>query len=177
MDRLKLNYDELPSFGWKKTNMTNGAFMFRSEDVGVMWLFPSTGRISLQVRKPYFKGRFFQLFCNGFSLNGLLSDMKVLDALLQSIRFKGAHAVFETDETLPYMVIDAFKLSNGVIIRIGDKSHRTGVEVEFCYPDWAEKAEVQIHKNSVLLKDILTLFNGGPKRPEKEPGPDPFYVS
>lgn len=178
VDRLGLKFEELESYGWTETKMTNGAFMFRSPEIGVMWLFPSTGRVSLQIRKPYNRGRFLQLFCNGFSMNGLISDMKILDGLLQSIRFKGAHAVFPTDEKLPYMVIDAFKLSNGIVIRIGDKSHRRGVEVEFCYPNFAEKAEVQIQKNSALLTELLNIFKGEPQRPGSNPERDkPFYVS
>ena len=157
--------------------MTNGALMFRSS-YGVMWLFPSTGRVSLQIRKPYNKGKFFQLFCDGFTLNGLISDMKILDSLLESIRFKGAHAVFDTTEILPHMVIDAFKLSNGVVIRIGDKSDRRGVEVEFCYPNFAEKAEAQIKKNSDIISKLLELLKRDPKTKPKDSGVDkPFYVS
>ena len=117
-------------------------------------------------------GRLKQLFCNGFSMNGLIDSMQILSSLLESIRLKAASAVFGTPERLPYMEIKMFKLDNGVIIKMGDISHPHAIEVEFCYPDWAEK-------NERLLAEITRELKGEPLQPKKlgdEKG-KPFYVS
>jgi hypothetical protein len=78
--------------------------------------------------------------------------MKVLDSVLASLRLKGGTAVVETGERLPYLVIDLFRVSNGVKIKTGDSSHPTCFEIEFSYPDWAER-------NERLLQDLLRNLN------------------
>jgi len=98
--------------------------------------------------------------------------MQILNGLLKSIRFKAAHAVFGTPERLPYMEIKLFKLSNGVIIKMGDRSHPHAIEIEYCYPDWAEK-------NERLLGQITKMLSGEPVKPKKlgDKKGSPFYVS
>jgi len=100
-----------------------------------------TGRVSLYVRRPANLGKAYQIICNGFSLTGLITDMKVLEQVLASVRFKGAHYVFNTEQRLPRLVIDLFAKSNGIIVKVGDTSHPNGVEIVSCYPDWAERNE------------------------------------
>jgi hypothetical protein len=78
--------------------------------------------------------------------------MKVLDGVLGSLRLKGGTAVVETGERLPYLVIDLFRISNGVKIKTGDDSHPTCFEIEFSYPDWAER-------NERLLQELLHSMN------------------
>jgi hypothetical protein len=104
------------------------------------------------VRKPASLGKAYQLLCNAFSFTRLITDFVVLEQMLKSLRFKGAHAVFDTGERLPYRVIDLFKLSNGIKIKLGDLSHPTAVEVEFCYPSWAERNEQLLSEFLALLK-------------------------
>lgn len=103
-------------------------------------------------------------------MNGLIDSMVVLDVILKSIRLKGAHAVFGTAQRLPYMEIKLFQLSNGVIIKMGDKSHPHAIEVEYCYPDWAEK-------NEQLLNNFLKILKGEPQHPNRPDSSNPFYVS
>jgi hypothetical protein len=100
-----------------------------------------TGRVNLYVRRPGNLGRAYQLVCNGFSFTGLITDAKVLEEVLAGVRFKGAHYVFETEHPLPRLVIDLFAKSNGVVIKTGDASHPSAVEVLSWYPDWAERNE------------------------------------
>lgn len=172
VDRLNLSVEAAVRGGWIQTKAKNRYLLFRSPGLGHMKWFPTTGRVNLHTKKPHIKGRLFQLFCNGFSMNGLIDSMVILDKILKSIRFKGAHAVFGTPERLPYMEIRMFKLSNGVIIKMGDRSHPHAIEVEYTYPDWAEK-------NEQLLGKLYAFLRGEPvkaERWEKKRG-SPFYVS
>ena len=172
VDQLNLKVDDLVRGGWVQTKAKNRYLIFRSSGYGHMKYFPSTGRVNIHTKKPHLKGRLFQLFCNGFSMNGLIDSMQILDKLLKSIRIKGAHAVFGTPERLPYMEIKMFKLSNGVIIKMGDRSHPHAIEVEYCYPDWAEK-------NERILGQLTKMLSGEPVKPEKleNKRDKPFYVS
>jgi len=76
--------------------------------------------------------------------------------VLDNIHFKGAHDVWATSQRLPYMRIDKYAKSNGVIIKLGDRTHPHAVEVEFCYPDWAERNEELLS----LFKPLFTTRNG-----------------
>jgi len=172
VDKLGLKISDAIERGWIQTRAKNKYLIFRSPGYGHMKWFPTTGRVNIHTVKPHLKGRLFQLFCNGFSLNGLIDSMKVVDQLLKSIRLKAASAVFGTPERLPYMEVKMFELSNGVIIKMGDRSHPHAIEVEFCYPDWAEK-------NERLLGEIYGMLKGEPQQPKKldDKKDKPFYVS
>jgi len=168
VDKLNLDLEAAVRGGWIQTKAKNRYLLFRSPGLGHMKWFPTTGRVNIHTKKPHIKGRLFQLFCNGFSMNGLIDSMAVLDQVLKSIRLKGAHAVFGTPERLPYMEIKMFKLSNGVIIKMGDRSHPHAIEIEYVYPNWAEK-------NEQLLGKIYGFLFGEPRKPGK---PDrSYYVS
>ena len=137
--------------GWVLSRAKNRMLVWKDEYGRLEWF--ETGRCKVWVRRPANRGRALQLVCNGFSLSGLVSDVKVLDAVLASLRLKGGTAVVETGERLPYVVVDLFRVSNGVKIKSGDSSHPTCFEIEFSYPDWAER-------NERLLKDLLHILNG-----------------
>lgn len=168
VDRLKLDLDVAKERGWIQSRMKNKALIWKDSKYGRMVWFPTTGRVNLNINAPALKGRVYQLFCNGFSMTGLITSMVILGKMLESIRLKAAHAVFESSQKLPYMVIDLFKLSNGIVIKSGDKTHPTSIEVEFCYPNWQEK-------NERLLVEIYKMLQP-PKRKDPDK-PDPFYVS
>jgi hypothetical protein len=138
------------SAGWLRSRARNRMLVWKDELGRLEWF--ETGRCKVWVRKPANRGRALQLVCNGFSLSGLVSDMKVLDSILASLRLKGGTAVVDTGERLPYLVIDLFRISNGVKIKTGDDSHPTCFEIEFSYPDWAER-------NERLLQDLLHCMN------------------
>jgi len=140
-----------PLVGWVQSRARNRMLVWKDEYGRLEWF--ETGRCKVWVRKPANKGRALQLVCNGFSLSGLVTDMKVLDGILASLRLKGGTAVVDTGERLPYLVIDVFRLSNGIKIKTGDDSHPTCFEIEFSYPDWAER-------NERLLQDLLHSMNG-----------------
>jgi hypothetical protein len=97
-------------------------------------------------------GKAYQLVCNGFFATNLITDVKVLEQVLSSVRFKGAHYVFSVGERLPRLTIDLFAKSNGVTIKVGDVSHPDSVEVVACYPDWAERNERLFERLKGLLE-------------------------
>ena len=167
---LGLKVDNALLHGWETTKMKNGGIVFRSSGYGRMVWFPTTGRVNLYILAPALRGRVYQLFCNGFSMTGLITDMTLLEKILGNIRLKSAHAVIPTTQRLPYMQVHVFKLSNGVVIKLGDKSHPNALEVEFCYPDFQEKSEC-------LMAEIRDLLKGtnGPQRKDVDPN-GPFYI-
>lgn len=150
--------------GWVATRARNRWLLWKDRLGRMQWF--ETDRVNLYVRTPANLGKAYQLVCNGFSFTGLITDMKVLEAVLKSVRFKGAHFVFDTKERLPYLVIDLFRKSNGVVIKVGDRTHPTSVEVIASYMDWAER-------NEQLLSDILTVFS----KPYPPPLKDQRYIT
>jgi hypothetical protein len=107
------------------------------------------------VRKPANLGRAYQLVCNGFSFTGLITDIKVLEQLLSTVRFKGAHYVFPVGQRLPKLTIDLFQKSNGIIIKVGDTTHPDSLEVIACYPDWAERNERLFEQLNETLRRLF----------------------
>ena len=143
--------------GWVSSRARNRWLLWKDRFGRLQWF--ETGRVNLYVRKPANLGRAYQLVCNGFSFTGLITDIKVLEGILASVKFKGAHYVFETEQRLPRLVIDLFTKSNGVVIKVGDASHPNSVEVVTCYPDWAERNERMFEEIKGLLRDGLYCLN------------------
>ncbi len=159
--------------GWVGTRARNDMLVWRDVLGRMEWF--GTGRVNLWIRKPASRGRAVQLFCNGFTKTGLVKEIGELERFVDTLRFKGATAVLDTGERLPYVVIDLFKQSNGVRIKLGDDSHPTGVEVEYCFPDWAERSERRIEELTGALKKLLTVEGSESLGPEQRRMPD--YVS
>ncbi len=104
------------------------------------------GRVNLYIRKPVNLGRIKQLVSNGFFETHLIEDIKSLEQVLGTLRYKEAHYVFNTGQPLPRMKIDYFKKSHGFEINVGDRSHRRSVEVISRVPDWAETFQSSVEK-------------------------------
>jgi len=137
--------------GWIQTRAKNHYLLWKDVKLGRLeWHV--NGRVKVWIRKPASFGRAMQLLADAYFSSGLIFDVRVFESFVKTLRFKGASAVFETNQRLPYMKIDFLKLSNGVVIKLGDRSHPNAVEVDFCYPDWGERNE-QLLK---VLKDILS---------------------
>lgn len=151
--------------GWAQSKARNRWLLWRDKLGRLQWF--ETGRVNLYVRKPANLGKAYQLVCNGFSFTGLITDVKVLERVLASVRFKGAHYVFTTEERLPRLTIDLFARSNGVIIKVGDASHPNGIEVIAYYPDWAERNERLFERLNETLKRLVE-----PSVPNKFEKPD-----
>jgi len=139
--------------GWVKTRARNRWLLWKDRLGRLQWF--ETGRVNLYVRKPANLGKAYQLICNGFSFMGLVTDIKVLEQILGSVRFKGAHYVFSTEQRLPRLTIDLFAKSNGIVIKVGDRSHPNAVEVIACYPDWAERNERVLEQLNDTLRRLF----------------------
>jgi hypothetical protein len=140
--------------GWIETRARNRWLLWKDRLGRLQWF--ETGRVNLYVRKPANLGKAYQLICNGLSFTGLITDIKVLETVLASVRFKGAHYVFPTGQRLPRFTIDLFAKSNGVIIKVGDRSHPHAVEVIACYPDWAERNERLLEQLNDTLQRLFS---------------------
>jgi len=148
----ELSRFEAVKAGWLQSRARNRWLLWKDRLGRLQWF--ETGRVNLHVHPPANSGKAYQLVCNGFSFTGLITDLKVLEKVLASIRFKGAHYVFGTEQRLPKLVIDLFAKSNGIIVKVGDASHPNAVEVVCCYPDWAER-------NERVLEEIRDLLSNG----------------
>lgn len=155
--------------GWLASKARNRWLLWKDKLGRLQWF--ETGRVNLYVRRPANSGRACQLVCNGFSFTGLITDIKILEAVLAGVRFKGAHYVFESNRQLPRLVIDLFSRSNGIVIKVGDASHPSGVEVIATYPDWAERNEHLLERLNGILESAFA------KPIFKESSDNPGYVS
>ena len=135
--------------GWRATKSRNRYLLWKDGFGRLEWF--ETGRVKVWVRKPASLGKAYELVCSGFFGTGLVFDFRVMKEILKSVRFKGASYVFETKQRLPKLVIDLFSESNGVRIKLGDRSHPHGVEVEVWLPDWVERNELLFERMSELL--------------------------
>jgi hypothetical protein len=164
--------------GWLATRARNRKLLWK-DGLGHMEWF-ETGTVVLFVNSPATRGRAYQLFCNGFSKTGLISDLRLLGVLLEKMYLKGATATIETGQKLPYLVVDLFKTSNGIRIKTGDLSHPTCIEVDFCIPDWAERVERKTDELVGSFSSFAGMFKqtmGSPAELEKHNGNGEEYVS
>lgn len=134
--------------GWIETKSRNRFLLWRNRKLGrLMWF--ETGRVNVYVCAPASVGKAYQLIVNAFSrFTSLITDVNVLQSVIHSFKFKGAHYVFETDHPLPKFTIAMFDKTNGVTVKLGDVSHPRAVEMIVHYPDWSER-------NERLLEQIL----------------------
>ena len=114
-------------FGWSPSRSKNRFFSFYGSLGRVVWF--ETGTVIMHVRRPGNMGKAKQLFCDAFVNSGLISDFKLLNPVLNSIRPKSGHFPYSSGERLPYMIIRDFEESHGVVIKVGDRTHPDAVEV------------------------------------------------
>jgi len=138
--------------GWEKTKAKNRWLLWRDKVGRMMWF--ENDRVNVYVRSPANAGRVKQVISNGFFNTGLIIELKILEQVFRTFKFKGAHYVFDAGQLLPKMTIGAFGKSHGIIIKMGDKSHRRGVEVISRCPDWAERNELLLERLTDLLIGI-----------------------
>lgn len=137
--------------GWVQTRARNRMLLWRDARLGRLeWHV--TGTVKVWIKRPATWGRVKQLLANAFFATGLVRDVQVFDLWASSARFKGSHLVYDTGERLPYAKIEYLKEALGVVVKTGDVSHPTGIEIEFTYPDWAERNEVLLQQNSKLME-------------------------
>jgi len=138
--------------GWKVTRARNKMIVWNQDkrELGRLEWF-ATGRINIWVRKPATWGKLKQLLSKAFCWNKLIEDPQIFDLWANSARFKGAHLTYDYGEKVPYMKIDFLKDALGVVFKTGDLSDPTCAEIEFVYPDWAERVEKLLEQNRKAL--------------------------
>jgi hypothetical protein len=114
------------------------------------------GTVELYVRKPANLGKALQLFCDAFTKTRLIMDLGVLESFQKSLKIRGFHAVFNTDERLPYLKIPLFKGSNGIEVLLGDRTHPNSVELVVNYLDQVEQTRLLIEE----MGKAFGLMNG-----------------
>jgi hypothetical protein len=72
-------------------------------------------------------------------------------------RTSGFHSTYDTGQFLPKTKIKDFEKSHGVIIKLGDGSHPTSVEIEQTEPFWFFKIEQIVDKLGVQIESHLAL--------------------
>jgi len=152
--------------GWLLSRARNRWLLWKDRLGRLQWF--ETGRVNLYVRKPANLGRAYQLICNAFSFTGLITDIKVLEQVLASVRFKGAHYVFPVGQRLPRLTIDLFAKSNGMIVKVGDTTHPDSIELIAMYPDWAERNERLFEELLETLRSAKTPGIEGPRDPRSK---------
>jgi hypothetical protein len=151
-------------FGWVRSKSKNRFWMWPCRLGRVVWF--ESGTVTLHVRRPGNLGKAKQLFCDAFVNTGLLTDMKLLNPVLERIRPKSGHFPYSAGERLPYMVIRDFELSHGIVIKVGDRTHPDAVEVIASFSetmdgalDKLEKLEKNELKNSEALLKITGILS------------------
>lgn len=141
--------------GWRQTKSRNHYLLWKSK-LGRLEMHPGTRKIKVSIKKPCSQGKAFQLLADGFFRSGLIYEIELFDRFVNSLRFKRATWIIPFSERLPYIKIRDFKDSNGMIIKMGDRSHPHALEIDFAYPDWGEKSEATMHKLNKTFEKLLT---------------------
>lgn len=153
--------------GWQQTRAKNRYLLWKDAKLGRLQWF-MTGRININLRKPANKGKALQLLADSFYSNGLIHDLRHFEAMAKTLQFKGQHYVYDQKQRLPHIVIKDFQDSNGVVIRIGDRTHPTSVEIEIEMPDWGERAENAIERLNKTLENLGEMLKPKPKLKKEE---------
>ena len=120
-------------FGWVLSKARNRFLVWKGRLGRVVWF--ESGTVTLHVKRPGNLGKTKQLFCDAFVNTGLLTDVKVLNPILERIRPKSGHFPYSSGARLRYMVIRDFEESHGIVIKVGDKTHPNAVEVIASFSD------------------------------------------
>jgi hypothetical protein len=140
----------LYQWGWRQTGSRNRMLLFKDPIGRLEWF--ETGRVNIWINKPASWGKVKKLLALGFFRSGLIKDIEIFDVWAGAARFKGAHLTYDLREHLPYSKIELLKDSLGVVVKTGDVSHPTCVEIEYTYPDWAERNERLLELNKRALE-------------------------
>lgn len=161
--------------GWVLTKARNRMMVWRDTLGRLEWF--GTGRINGWVRKPGSKGKMLQILANAFYKTNLVQDINQFSKWADSFTLKGFHMVADTGIALPYMRIELLKESNGVVVQLGDASHRTSLEVQVEFPVWGERLELLTNQAMRLIESNthqIEAFNdfmkelSAPKGPSKD---------
>jgi hypothetical protein len=130
--------------GWIRTSARNRYLLWKDGLGRLEW--HESGRIKVWIKKPVSEGKKLQLLANAFCKTFLITDIKLFTEWAKTLRMKGVHCAADTGYELPYLKLDLFKETNGIVIVSGDSSHRTSIEAQVNLPDWQEKNELMLQQ-------------------------------
>jgi hypothetical protein len=139
------------SCGWLSTRAKNHMLVWKQPLGRLEWHV--NGTVKVLVRSPR-KGHANQLLANAFFKNGLVEDFSLFNSIVESLRFRGASLVVDVGVKLPRRKVGFLERSNGIELITGDSSHPTGIEIDFWYPDYAEKSTKAVEECSRLLEAL-----------------------
>jgi len=154
--------------GWLQTRARNRYLLFKTRDGRLEW--HESNRIKVWIKKPVTQGKALQLLADGFFKTFLITDIRVFTEWAKDLRHKGGHCAVDTGVRLPYLKVDLFKKSNGIVLVLGDKTHPTSLEIQYSLPDYAEKSEVIIQQNTKMLEQFSKVLKdlSAPRSPPKD---------
>ena len=158
------------AFGWVLSRARNRFLVWKGRLGRAVWF--ESGTVTLHVKCPGNLGKAKQLFCDAFVNSGLLTDVKVLNSILERIRPKSGHFPYGSKERLPYVVIRDFEESHGIVIKVGDKTHPNAIEVIASFSTAIDSVLEKLDKlerSGEFLEKILSRLRsfddlGDPKR-------------
>jgi len=146
-----MSREEAVENGWVQTKARNKMLLWKDPKKLGRLEWHLSGRINVWCRKPVTKGKLLQLLANAVFRTGLIFEIEIFNKWTDDLKFKGEHLTYDTGEVLPYAKIDFLKNSNGVVVKTGDATHPTHIEIEFHYPLWCER-------NELLFDRIMDFF-------------------
>jgi hypothetical protein len=163
--RCKLSFGVVGGFvgySWKLSKARNKFLVWKGKLGRVVWY--TTGLILLEVKLPGNLGRAKQLFCDAFVNSGLLTDFKLLNPVLERLGPKSCHFAYDTPVRLPYVQINDFAESHGIVIKIGDRSHPNAVEVIAEFTSKQAEIEAKVSYVFDVFQQVNGKVAGGPER-------------
>lgn len=137
--------------GWLSTRAKNHMLVWKESLGRLEWHVNGTVRVF--IRSPI-RGYASQLLANAFYRNGLIEYFSLFNGIVESLAFRGASLVVDVGLKLPHRKVGLLRESNGIELITGDSSHPKGIEVNFWYPDYAEKSTKAVEQCSRLLESL-----------------------
>jgi hypothetical protein len=147
--------------GWFLSRAKNRFLIFKDRLGRVVWF--ETGSVRLFVKKPGNLGKAKQLFCNAFVNSGVITDVAVWSPIVNRVSPKSCHFPYVTPQRLPYVFINDFAESHGIVIKVGDRSHPNAVEV---IAEFTSKQD-EIERKVSAVFEVFNQVNGVKKLEDK----------
>lgn len=156
-------WDKAPNFNWQISHNRNRERLRSKCGISLGWHRNGTVVFRFKGFRPqgHLLTAFIQSFLDVVIASGLneIEAINYLQALFKEYyRTISFHSTIETGQILPKTKINDFKKSHGIIIKLGDGSHPTAVEIEQTEPFWFNKIEEIIDNLGIQIDSHLNLI-------------------
>jgi hypothetical protein len=132
-----------------------------------------TGRVRVHVKKPHHLGRVKKLVSIAFFQSGLILNEQLFSDFVDQFEWKETHDVYFPKEKkrLPYLNIQdpSYQRLGIRSIRIGDKSHPYGVEIEYVRDPIFEQLRAMMEINQETFVQFTKFMKDLSQPNHKEP--------